>query len=115
MMFFIYAAIVLAVVLFLLKYFNGNGRYDSYGEYALLVDVRTPEEHASMKVPNSINVPLHKIRHHIDLFRLHKKEIVIFCRSGNRSAQAIQILREYKIHNVINGGSYKQVLSATKL
>jgi rhodanese-related sulfurtransferase len=57
----------------------------------LLVDVREPAEHAGEKISGSILLPLSKF----DPARIpsdSNKKLVLYCRSGNRSAQAAQKL-----------------------
>ena len=75
---------------------------------ALLVDVRTAVEYSLGNVPNSINIPLSQIESNIDKFK-GQENIVLFCRSGNRSGQAIKLLEQHGISNMINGGSWKNV------
>ena len=72
----------------------------------LLIDVRTPEEHTQGHVPSSINLPLDLIAQgHMPAASLDEK-IVLYCRSGNRSEQAKQLLEMYGFTNVTNGGGY---------
>lgn len=75
---------------------------------AYLVDVRTPQEFASGSVKGSVNIPLDMIQSQIDLFK-GKENIVVFCRSGNRSGQAKTILMQNGIDNVHNGGTWQNV------
>lgn len=56
-----------------------------------LVDVREPSEHASEKIPGSILVPLSKFDPNCIPFN-DNKTVVLYCRAGNRSAQAAQKL-----------------------
>ena len=58
---------------------------------AFLVDVHTPGEFAGGNVKGSVNIPLDSITMAFAKFK-NKKNIVVFCRSGNRSAQAKNIL-----------------------
>jgi rhodanese-related sulfurtransferase len=51
---------------------------------------------------------LDKISSQIEKFK-NKNNIVVFCRSGNRSGQAKSILERNGITNVINGGSFGNV------
>ena len=69
---------------------------------ALMVDVRTPEEFASGSVKGAINIPLNEVESRINEFK-GKPGVVVFCRSGNRSGQAKEILENNGIKNVING------------
>ncbi|HQW82958.1 MAG TPA: rhodanese-like domain-containing protein [Ferruginibacter sp.] len=77
-------------------------------EGAFLVDVRTAGEFASGHIKGSVNIPLDKISAQIVKFN-NKKNIIVFCRSGARSAQAKNILQQHGVTNVINGGSWDYV------
>ena len=77
-------------------------------EGAFLVDVRTPAEFAEGNVKGSINIPLDVISNQLQKFK-SKKNIVVFCRSGNRSGQAKVILEKNGIQNVTNGGTWIDV------
>src|SRR5690606_10222682 len=77
---------------------------------AYLVDVRTPSEFASGSVKGAVNIPLDKISGQLSKFK-GKKNIVVFCRSGNRSGQAKSILEKNGFQNVINGGTWQNVNS----
>lgn len=74
----------------------------------LLIDVRTPEEFSKGSVTNAINVPIQEIEKYVALFQ-DKKNIVIFCRSGNRSAKAIKFLQEKGIENLYDGKIWQDV------
>ena len=71
---------------------------------AFLVDVRTPSEFASGSVKGAVNIPLDKISGQLSKFK-GKKNIVVFCRSGNRSSQAKSIL-EKNGFEAYNGGGW---------
>ena len=75
---------------------------------AFLVDVRTPGEFAEGHVIGSVNIPLDKVTMELEKFK-NKKDIIVFCRSGNRSGQAKTILEQQGIVNVTNGGSWEEV------
>jgi rhodanese-related sulfurtransferase len=75
---------------------------------ALLVDVREPGEFASGSAKGAINVPLGSISGQIAKFK-NKENIIVFCRSGNRSGQAKMILEQNGIKNVVNGGTWQNV------
>lgn len=79
-------------------------------EGAFLVDVRTPSEFASGSVKGAVNIPLDKISGQLSKFK-GKKNIVVFCRSGNRSSQAKSILEKNGFKNVVNGGTWQNVNS----
>jgi rhodanese-related sulfurtransferase len=82
-------------------------------EGAFLVDVRTPGEFAGGKVKGSVNIPLDRILMDIDKFK-NKKNIIVFCRSGNRSSQAKSILEQHGIAHVTNGGTWEAVKQYVK-
>jgi rhodanese-related sulfurtransferase len=77
-------------------------------EGAFLVDVRSAGEFASGSVKGAVNIPLDKIGSQLAKFK-GKKNIVVFCRSGNRSGQAKSILEQNGFQNVINGGTWSNV------
>lgn len=82
-------------------------------EGAILVDVRSGEEFAEGSVPGAINIPLDSLLCNIDTLNTGK-HIIVFCRSGNRSGIALEMLRENNITDVTNGGSWQNVASALK-
>ncbi len=77
-----------------------------------LVDVRTPEEFAAGSAEGAINIPLNALSKALDRFK-NKTNIILFCRSGGRSAQAQAILKEKGIE-AINGGGVTDVINAQK-
>jgi phage shock protein E len=83
----------------------------SIKEGAFLVDVRTPAEFAEGHVKGSTNIPLDQVANQLDKFK-EKEQIIVFCRSGNRSGQAKMILEQNGFKNVINGGTWQDVKEA---
>ena len=77
-------------------------------EGAFLVDVRTPAEFAAGSVPGAINIPLDQVESQLAQFK-DKENIVVFCRSGGRSASAMSILNQNGFTNVINGLTWQNV------
>lgn len=76
-------------------------------ENVLFVDVRSTEESEEQgyKVKNLINIPLDELEQNLD--KLPKdKQLVLVCKSGNRSAQAFDILKEkgYSKISSMSGG-----------
>lgn len=58
---------------------------------AMIVDVRTPQEFADDHLDNAVNFPLSELDKHFA--NVDKDtQIVLYCRSGNRSGQAYQYL-----------------------
>jgi rhodanese-related sulfurtransferase len=81
---------------------------DIISKGAFLVDVRTPAEFAEGHVNGSVNIPLDQIAANLDKFK-GKENIVVFCRSGNRSGQAKSILEQNGFANVTNGGTWLDI------
>lgn len=57
----------------------------------LLVDVRTPQEYADGFIAGSVNIPLQELEARLSEIP-NDVPVVVYCRSGNRSAQAANIL-----------------------
>jgi phage shock protein E len=83
------------------------------GKKMFLVDVRQPDEFLSGSVQGAVNIPLGDIKNRIIEFK-NKQNIVVFCRSGNRSGQATSILNQNGILDVTNGGTWQNVSEALK-
>nr|WP_315153472.1 rhodanese-like domain-containing protein [uncultured Flavobacterium sp.] len=77
---------------------------------AFLVDVRTPAEFSGGSAKGAVNISLDKMGSHLEKLK-GKKSILVFCKSGMRSAQAKSILEQNGFHNVINGGTWTNVQS----
>lgn len=91
--------------------FGGSEPVDLQGiidDGAFLVDVRSPGEFAQGHVKGSVNIPLDTVQTSLAQFK-EKKNIVVFCRSGNRSGQAKTILEQSGFSNVVNGGTWEDV------
>lgn len=73
------------------------------GEQLNLLDVREPSENAEFNIGGQLH-PLGKIRDlEIDeLESLKDQEVIIYCRSGNRSGQACMMLETMGFTNVKN-------------
>jgi len=59
----------------------------------ILVDVRTPGEFASGYIPGAINIPVEQLSSRLSELP-QDAEIVLYCRSGNRSASAARTLSQ---------------------
>ncbi|MFV8342662.1 rhodanese-like domain-containing protein [Flavobacterium sp. XS2P39] len=80
-------------------------------EGAFLVDVRTPAEFAEGHVEGSTNIPLDQVAGQLTKFK-GKEQIIVFCRSGNRSGQAKLILEQNGFKNITNGGTWQDINEA---
>lgn len=71
------------------------------GEDFSLVDVREPDEYEFCSLPGSTLIPLGEIANrYVELDSSRKT--VVMCRSGGRSAQAVEILQEKGFQNIYN-------------
>ena len=75
---------------------------------ATLVDVRSEGEFRNGSVKGAINIPLDKLEGQMNKLK-NKKDIIVFCQSGNRSSRAKSILENNGFSNVYNGGGVHQV------
>ncbi|MFM8770742.1 MAG: rhodanese-like domain-containing protein [Candidatus Kapaibacterium sp.] len=72
-------------------------------ENVVLLDVRQPEEHSERNIPNSMLIPLGELPIRLaELDLLRDKEIIVYCRSGNRSGQACMFLQMQGFANPVN-------------
>ena len=77
----------------------------------LVVDVREPEEFAAGRVPGAFNIPRGMLeasadpdyrRPHPELCRAHRRPVLLYCRTGARSALAAATLEEMGFEEVYN-------------
>ncbi len=73
------------------------------GEQLHIIDVREPQEHEEFNIGGTL-IPLGQIRSmDVDeLEPLKEEELILYCRSGNRSGQACMILETLGFTNVKN-------------
>jgi hydroxyacylglutathione hydrolase len=68
-----------------------------------LIDVRTAEEFRGGHIPGAINIAVHELNG--KLAKVAKdKPVVVYCRSGNRSASAAQMLLNAGYADVLDLG-----------
>ena len=72
----------------------------------LLIDVRTPEEFASGHIEGAVNIPVEEMQGRLDEIP-GDAPIVVYCRSGNRSAAAARILTDAGYAHVYDLGGIK--------
>jgi len=64
-----------------------------YDEGALLIDVRTEEEYASFHIPETLSIPLDVLEDQLQYLPTNL-DLVVVCRTGNRSADGREVLLE---------------------
>jgi len=71
----------------------------------VILDVRTPQEYSDERLANSVNLDFYSESFRDELNELDKtKTYVVYCRSGNRSGQAIAIMEELGFQQVYDAG-----------
>lgn len=73
-------------------------------EGALLVDVRSPQEFSSGHIKGAKNIPVSEVATRLKEFGDTQKPIVVYCRSGARSARAQSTLKGAGFTQVYNLG-----------
>jgi phage shock protein E len=73
-------------------------------EDVVVIDVRDNWEFDEGHVKNAVNIPLNEIPIRLDEIRKQKGPFILYCRSGNRSGTAVNILKHAGITNVYHGG-----------
>jgi len=70
-----------------------------------IVDVRRPDETVQGTIPGAILMPLDNLPNTFSALP-KKGKLIVYCRSGHRSAQAVQFLLDHGYKNAIsmNGG-----------
>lgn len=79
---------------------------------AIIIDVRTPAEFKAKHIKGAHNLPLQQLnRSYVNLPK--NKEIIVYCRSGNRSATATRFLKQlgYKVFDVATQNEWERGFS----
>lgn len=71
-----------------------------------IIDVRETYEYEMEHIQDSINMPLSQFGNFVDEIKAIKGKKVFYCRSGNRSGQAVSFLKSIGVADVYNGGSF---------
>ncbi len=81
---------------------------------AVIIDVRTPGEFASGHLEGAINIDVQSADFAAQVMELDKDgEYFIYCRSGNRSGQAIAQMNQMGFSDMTNGGSVADASEAS--
>jgi adenylyltransferase/sulfurtransferase len=77
---------------------------EAIGQVTLL-DVREPYEWDAGRLPNAIHIPLQQLPERMSEVSLDT-EVIVYCRSGARSARAVDFLRQCgyeRVKNLVGG------------
>ena len=80
---------------------EGLAAWMEEGRDFVLLDVRTPVEHQTSKLENSLLMPLQTLPRRFDELD-RNRDIVVYCHHGNRSAHAVDFLRRMGFDNTFN-------------
>ncbi|ELC8456181.1 rhodanese-like domain-containing protein [Clostridium perfringens] len=73
------------------------------GEVTLILDVRNEDEFAEGHLKNAIQIPVKELKENLSDIEKFKDELVlVYCRSGKRSADAVDILKENGFKNLVH-------------
>jgi len=77
-------------------------------ENAIILDVRTPEEFETSRIPNSKNIDFYNPQNFmLEIEKLDKdNSYYVYCRTGVRSANSCQLMNELgfdKVYNLLGG------------
>ena len=73
------------------------------GEVTLILDVRNEDEFAEGHLKNAIQIPVKELKENLSDIEKFKDELVlVYCGSGKRSAEAVDILKENGFKNLVH-------------
>ena len=71
-------------------------------ENTILIDVRTPEEFQSGHIEGAINIDFNNQNFETQIQSLDPNiQYFVYCRSGDRSGQAISVMKKYGFQNIL--------------
>jgi phage shock protein E len=85
----------------------------SQAEGRVLLDVRTPAEVSEGHLAGAVLIDLQGPDFRAAVAELPRDEpYFVYCRTGNRSGQAIEIMRELGFTDLVNGGGFDDLAEA---
>ena len=81
-----------------------------------IIDVRTAEEFSTGHIDGAINLPVDQIGQRLAGIKGLKpgSTVLVYCRSGRRSAAAVQILQQRGYTRVLDGGGIESLAKSLK-
>jgi rhodanese-related sulfurtransferase len=73
-----------------------------------LIDVRNPSELIENNIPGAINIPLDNLFENLPNLAKNK-DYVLFCRSGNRSRYAVDLMKTNGFTSLFDAGSIDEL------
>lgn len=111
-----YLALALATLTMLLLSACGASEPVAVGPDTVVIDVRTPEEFAEGHLDGAVNISLLSGTFAQDVATLDRDaDYVVYCRSGNRSAEAKKLMEAAGFTSVHDAGSVRSAADTTGL
>jgi phage shock protein E len=83
-------------------------------EGGVIIDLRTAYEFDQGHIPRSLNIPVDRIRVNIVRIRDMRRPVILCCGNGAHCWEAMGILRDAGIEQVVNGGNWQSVLKLVR-
>lgn len=81
-----------------------------------IVDIRTPEEYQEAHLDGAVNIDFYEPTFAQELDQLNKdEEILVYCRSGNRTGQTVELLKELGFTKIIDAGPIENAANLTDI
>lgn len=90
--------------------FRKNSLKDLLRRGAVIIDVRSAAEFDRGKIPGSINIPVDRIDINSKRILAIKQPIIFCCNSGDRSRQAIRMMKERGLKEAYYGGDWERLI-----
>jgi phage shock protein E len=74
-----------------------------------IIDLRTAPEFDQGHIPGAHNIPVDRIRANLDRIRDMNKPLILCCLAGAHCREAMDILKQAGIAQVVVGGSWESV------
>ncbi len=92
------AAVIAAALLFVSPVFAGTidgktARALVKEQKALILDVRTDDEFNARHIEGAVNIPVEDLGKRIAELTDKKRPVIVYCKSGGRSAKAAELLK----------------------
>lgn len=82
----------------------------------LILDVRTPDEYRETHVKSSLNIDFNQADFQARILQLDKNACYkVYCRSGNRSGRAMELMKALGFKDVENLGSVSEAAEKLKM
>ncbi len=89
---------------------------DTAVQGATIIDVRTDYEYSAGHLDGALNIDVTSPNFADEIAKLDPQaSYIVYCRSGNRSGQALALMNEKGFENVENGGSLEEAAALTGL